>query len=106
MDRDATAVDRELFSQLVEPPIKPVNPSLINISFERFHGRDVYLIKINGVALMEWATLRSSITMAAALNNSLKQHGYVLKSLCFEKMGKNLPSLAGKGKGKGHHKWL
>jgi len=87
MDRNVTGNDRELFSELVEPLIKPVHLHM-NIPLPD-SPNSPFVLDINGEALWQLRSY-SNDTLFEVLNKSLMQLGFQLKQSSCIRIGKGL----------------
>ena len=80
-------MDRELFSELVEPPIHAhllrVQAPLMNALDPHFH------IKLNGKFVWHWGSITES-KLFEALQANLRKHGYSLTTKCAQRIEKVL----------------
>lgn len=91
MDRYESGDDRKLFSELIEPPVKPIHPFLLHLITPRMDSEELtFSVEINGDALWQWTRHKSSTSLFTALNTSLHQFGYVLKTSSSSRIGKAL----------------
>ena len=78
-------MDRELFSELVEPLIHPhllhVQTPLMNALDPHFH------IQLNGKLVWHWRSITES-KLFEALQASLRKHGYSLTTNCAQRIEK------------------
>jgi hypothetical protein len=90
MDRENTShSDRELFSELIEPPIKPLHPLFINIRRPSSKSLNPqFEVELNGEALWEWRVYRQSIPrLFLALRVSMEMLLYQLNPASESRVG-------------------